>query len=195
LVHRFEDAEGYARKHEGPERDRRQKPEEVIAAMKIAAGMTVVDLGTGSGYFLPHLSRAVGAAGKVLALDIEPVMIRYVVGRIERERLSNVEPRLVMVDEPLLLGSSADRILIVNTYHHIPKRTAYAAKLAKALKPGGALWIVDYKLSSKNGPPVEHRIAPAKIVEELKAAGLAARVDAKLLDEQYLVQATVSQPD
>ena len=162
--------------------------------MQIAAGMTVVDIGTGSGYFLPHLSRAVGAGGKVLALDIEPVMIRFVTRRIQREQLSNVEPRLVMVDEPLLPSAAADRILIVNTYHHIPERRVYAAKLARALKPEGALWIVDYKLESKNGPPVKHRIAPSKVAEELAAAGFAARIETKLLAEQYLVEATLPQP-
>jgi predicted methyltransferase len=55
--------DGVAKTLDNPNRDKSQKPEEIIAAMDIQPGMTVADIGTGTGYMLPFLSRAVGAAG------------------------------------------------------------------------------------------------------------------------------------
>src|SRR5262249_28911877 len=118
LVHRFESAEAWAKDLDDPARDAWQKPAEVIAALRIEPGMTVVDLGAGTGYFLPHLSRAVGPQGKVIALDIEADMVRYMKERAGREGLPNVEARQVSPSDPALPPGSVDRVLIVDTWHH-----------------------------------------------------------------------------
>src|SRR5947208_12894335 len=62
---------GIAAALDRPDRDARQRPQELVAALGIRSGSTVVDLGTGPGYMLPFLSRAVGATGKVIAEDIQ----------------------------------------------------------------------------------------------------------------------------
>jgi SAM-dependent methyltransferase len=187
LVHRFEKAEDWAREFDDPARDVWQRPAEVIAALRLAEGMTVVDLGAGTGYFLPHLSRAVGAGGKVLALDVEPDMVRYLRERAAREHLANVEPRLVPFDDPRLSPGSADRVLIVDTWHHIDSRAAYTARLRDALRPGGLVVIVDFTLASAKGPPPQHRLAPDRVVAELAAGGLDAHVVESRLPDQYVV--------
>jgi hypothetical protein len=115
LVHRFESAEQWAKDLDDPARDAWQRPAEVIAAMQITEGMTVADLGAGTGYFLSYLSRAVGPSGKVLALDIEPDMARYMRERAAREGLANVEVKVVPIDDPALPAGSLDRVLIVDS--------------------------------------------------------------------------------
>ena len=187
LVRRFEDAEHCARAWEGPERDASQRPADVIAAMRIDRGMTLVDLGVGTGYFLPYLSGAAGPDGHVLALDIEPVMIDFVTKRLQHDNLGNVEPRLVAGDDPGLAAGSVDRILIVNTWHHIPARAAYAAKLKSALRDGGAVFIVDFTLETDRGPAVEHRLPPEQVKRELTSGGLRAQILAEPLPDQYIV--------
>jgi SAM-dependent methyltransferase len=186
LVRRFEDASTWAARFEGPERDAYQKPGEVVRAMAIEEGMNVADIGAGTGYFLPHLAPAVGASGRVEAIDIEPTMVRYMIDRAERDGLGNVSPRLGAVDDPLLRPASLDRILIVNTWHHIPDRVAYAEKLAEALVAGGQVFIVDFELDSPRGPGRDHKIAPENAAADLEAAGLKVRVDRDLLPDQYL---------
>ena len=69
-------------------------------------------------------------------------------------------------------------------------REAYAAKLRDALKVGGKLYVVDFKLEAKHGPPPRHRLTPNRVVEELTAAGLSAEIAATLLPEQYIVVGT-----
>lgn len=185
--HRFQNADVWAKQFDDPARDAWQKPERVVAAMQIAPGMTVADIGAGTGYFEPHLSRAVGPSGKVLALDVEPDMVRHLQERAATAHLANVEARQVETGDPGLAAGSVDRVLIVDTWHHIPNRAAYTARLASALKSGGEVVVVDFRHDAHRGPPPEHRIPPEEVVRELQAGGLAAHVVDAGLPEQYVV--------
>ena len=187
LVHRFEHAEQWAPEFDDPARDAWQRPKDVIDAMEIQPGMTVADVGAGTGYFEPWLSRAVGETGTVLALDVEPDMVRYLNERAPREHLANVRPALVPMDDPKLPVGGVDRILIVDTWHHVPNREGYAAKLRSGLKVGGKAFVVDFKLDAKHGPPPQHRLAAEQVARELSAGGLSARVVPTTLPEQYIV--------
>lgn len=189
LVHRFERADDWVAQFDDPARDAWQQPAKVVEAMQIEAGMVVADIGAGTGYFEPHLSRAVGPAGSVLALDVEPDMVRYLRERTQREQLKNVTPGLVKTDDPGLDARSVDRVLIVDTWHHIPERTTYARKLLAGLKPGGELYVVDFTQQAAHGPPVHHRVAPEQVVRELVDAGFEAKLAAVTLPEQYAVVA------
>jgi SAM-dependent methyltransferase len=187
LVHRFEHAEQWAKQFDDPARDGWQKPAEVVALLQIAPGATVADLGAGTGYFEPHLSRAVGERGHVLALDIEPDMVRYLRERGAREGWTNVEARVVPGDDPALPAGETDRILVVDTWHHVPAREAYAKKLFDALAPGGYVLVVDFTREASHGPPPAHRLAPEQVVRELEAGGLHAAIVPEDLPEQYAV--------
>jgi len=186
----FSDAKAFSASFDNPERDLWQQPEAVLDLMKIAPSSTVVDLGAGTGYFVPRLSRRVGAQGKVLALDVEPKMVEFLEKRVQENKLANVEPRVVATDDPQLTPGSVSRILIVNTWHHIGERPSYAKKLAAALDATGEVWIVDFTLEAKKGPPAEYRIPAEQVVRELEQGGLRAQlVDPEPLPDQYIVQA------
>jgi SAM-dependent methyltransferase len=187
LVHRFEHAEQWASTFDDPARDAWQRPRDVIDAMAITPGMTIADIGAGTGYFEPWLSRATGEKGSVLALDVEPDMVRYLGERAQREHLENVRPGLVAIDDPKLPPSKLDRVLIVDTWHHIPDRVAYATKVRDGLAAGGKVFIVDFKLEAKHGPPPRHRLTAEQIMHDLTAAGLSASVSPTTLPEQYIV--------
>ena len=190
LVHRFQSAEQWAKEFDDPARDEWQKPAEVVAAMRLEPGATVADLGAGTGYFEPLLSRGVGASGIVLALDVEPDMVRYLGERAQREHLANVRPALVATDDPKLAPQTVDRILVVDVWHHIDARDAYVVKLRDALKPGGKLFVVDFEPDAKHGPPRRHRLTSATVERELATAGLAAATLTETLPEQYIVVGT-----
>ena len=186
----FSDTERFARHFDDPARDAWQRPSEVIALLRIAPGSTVVDLGAGTGYFLRTLSEAVGPTGKVLALDVEAKMIDFMQRRASEQGLGNVTPRQVAADDPGLAPASVARVLVVNTWHHLDQRAAYAAKLARALAASGEIWVVDFTLDSDLGPPARHRLAPEQVVRELEQGGLRAEVvAAEQLPKQYMVRA------
>ncbi len=187
----FSDASKFSASFDNPARDAWQQPEAVIDLMKIAPASTVVDLGAGTGYFVPRLAQRVGAQGKVLALDVEPKMIEFMNQRVQEQKLANVEPRLVQPNDPGLSPGSVSRILIVNTWHHIGERPSYAKKLAAALDAQGEVWIVDFTLDADHGPPPEYRIPAEQVVRELEQGGLRAQVvEPEPLPTQYIVRAT-----
>ncbi len=192
--HRFDDADRWAAVFDDPTRDEWQMPDRVLGYLALTPGMTVADIGAGTGYFEKRLSDAIGPDGRVLAIDIEPDMIRYLGERAAREGTANVEPLLAAPDDPKLPPASIDRILIVDTWHHIADRGAYAAKLAAALKPGGFILIIDFTLDSPMGPPKEHRLPPEVVATELDRGGLHAAVLEPGLPHQYIMKGEPAPP-
>jgi predicted methyltransferase len=189
MKHDFSDVAKHEKSFDGAERAAWQQPNHVIALMELRPGMTIVDLGAGTGFFEPSLASAVGPAGKVLALDVEPNMVEHLKRRLEAEKLAAVEARLVATDDPGLAPGSVDRILIVNTWHHIDDRGSYSAKLLAALRPDGAIYVVDFDKSSVKGPPANHKLEPREVIAELEAGGLEARQIEEQLSDQYIVVA------
>lgn len=189
LVHRFTDAARWAKEFDDPKRDAWQKPQEIVTRLQLRPGLVVVDLGAGTGYLLPHLWRAVAPSGQVLALDVEADMVKYLGERAKREGMTGVKAVQVPLDDPQLVPASADRIVVLDVWHHVPARVAYARKLAAALKPDGALYIVDFTKSSTRGPHKRHRLTPEQVQAELNEAGLKAETMQETLPDHYIVVA------
>jgi len=187
MHHDFSDAAKWSKEFDDPRRDAWQRPDEVVTLLALEPGMTVVDLGAGTGYFEQRLGARVGASGRVLALDPEPNMVAFMRDRFEREHLANVEARSCPLDSTGLAPGSVDRVLIVDTWHHIDNRQKYAKHLASILRPSGFVMVVDFTLETDKGPPRHHRIAPAQVVSELAAGGLDATAVPETLPDQYIV--------
>lgn len=185
------EVETYGHRLDDPSRDAWQRPTEVVALLECQPGATVVDLGVGTGYFLPHLSRAVGSGGAVLGLDISEPTIDRVRERAEEEGLTNVEVRVVAPDDPALERRSVDCVVVINTWHHIAGRVAYAKRLREALRAGGQLLIVDFTMESPKGPPTDKRLTPATVAAELEEAGFQARLVEESLPYQYVILGVV----
>lgn len=184
--HRFDDVERWVKVFDDPERDAWQKPAELVAALSIAPGATVADIGAGTGYFNPHLAAAVGPDGHVIAVDIEESLVAHMKARAVTEGTANVEARLGAPDDPHLGPAEVDLVLLVDTYHHIDGREAWFGALRAAMKPGGRLVVVDFKAEpTPVGPPVEHRLTPERVTAELEAAGWQAAGSLELLPYQY----------
>ncbi len=186
MHHRFENAEEWAKVFDDPQRDEWQQPDRVISALALSPTMTVADVGAGTGYFAVRLARAV-PQGKVIATDVEDDMVRYLTDRAARENVSNLTAQLTPTDDPKLGTAAIDRILVVDVWHHLGDRRAYATKLAAALKPGGAIAIVDFKLDAERGPPVKMRLPADSIAADLAAAGLSTQISTIELPDQYIV--------
>lgn len=193
-LHRFERAEDWARLFDDPSRAAWQKPDEVVSLLALAPGMRVVDLGAGTGYFLSRLSSAVGPSGSVVATDIEPDMVRYMNERAAREGMANVRAVAAPADDVGVPPGSVDRILIVDVWHHVGDREKYAARMARALRPDGVVAIVDFTLDARRGPPAHHRLAPEKVMAELRAGGFTAELAAESLPDQYVVLGRLRKP-
>ncbi|ACY19182.1 class I SAM-dependent methyltransferase [Haliangium ochraceum] len=188
--HSFSDVDSFAKRFDDPARDERQKPAEVVALLALAPGLTVADIGAGTGYFLPHLAPAVQPGGRVLALDLEPNMVAHMKQRIAREKLAGAEARKVAPDDPGLGSDAVDRVLFVNTWHHVGAREDYARTLYNAVRPGGFVLIVDLTMEADYGPPLSARLSPEQVSAEFEQAGFGVAVLEESLPDQYVVRAT-----
>jgi ubiquinone/menaquinone biosynthesis C-methylase UbiE len=131
-----------------PHRDGRQKPQELIAAMNIKPGMTVADIGTGTGYMLPFLGKAVGENGKVFGEDIQADFLE----RAKAKHVPNAELILGTTTDPKLPPASVDVALVLDVYHHFDYPDKMLAAIRGALKPGAHLVIVDFYKSASPSP-------------------------------------------
>ncbi len=186
--HSFAEVDKWVALFDDPAREEWQKPGQVVRSLMLKPGMTVADLGAGTGYFNRLLSEAVGADGKVLAVDIEPAMVAYMKERAQREKTPNVTALLAEPADPKLPLGEVDLILIVNTYHHFDDRLEYFGRLKGALKPGGRLAIIDFqKRPLPVGPEPEHKLERGQVAEEMKAAGWALEREPEFLPYQYFL--------
>jgi cyclopropane fatty-acyl-phospholipid synthase-like methyltransferase len=174
MQHRFDDPSKFAKSFDDPARDAWQMPARVIETLGLKPGMSVADIGAGTGYFSMRLAK-VSPGITVFAADIEPAMVDHLKKRAMSEHLSNVEPVLAGAASPNL-PRPVDVVLIVDTYHHLPSRVTYFRELRKSLTPTGRVAIVDFRKDAPDGPPVEFRFTPQQIEDEMRQAGF--RLDA-----------------
>lgn len=156
-----------------PDRDAKQKPEELVKAMSLTPGMTVADIGTGAGYMLPFLSRAVGANGRVLAEDIQDDFLAKAREKAASEKLGNVTFIKGSETDPMLPAGGVDVALALDSYHHYDYPEKMLAGIRKGLKSGGRLVIVEYYRSAgamPNGRALEHiRLDAPDVIKEIEA--------------------------
>lgn len=153
-------------------RDERQKPVELVQAMDLRPGMTVVDIGTGVGYMLPFLSKAVGPHGCVFGEDIFDDFLDQAKARATDAKLTNVQFFKGTVHSPELPANSVDVALALDSYHHYDYPADMLAGIRKALKPGGRLVIVEYyksKTAMPGGNALQHiRLDKPDLVKEVE---------------------------
>ena len=155
-----------------PSRDARQRPRELITALGIKPGMTVIDLGTGPGYMLPHLSEAVGTNGRVIGQDVFPDFLSK--ARERASALKNVSFVEGTARSTNLPANTADLILVLDVYHHLDYPEQTLTDLRRALKPGGRLAIVEYHKNdiAMNGGAKEHvRLGESDAIAEIESNG------------------------
>lgn len=137
------DPEQYARMLESRERVEHMQVDRVVAALQLKPGQTVADLGSGSGLFTRPLARAVAPGGTAYAVDIDPKLLEIVQRSAGEAGLTNIRTVHATPDDPTLPGP-VDLIFICDAYHHLPDKPAYAKTLARYVKPGGRVAVIDF---------------------------------------------------
>lgn len=187
--HRFEHADEWAKVFESPERVEWQQPDKVVAAMKLHDGMTVIDIGAGTGFFTRRFAKAIAPTGHAIGLDVEPDMIRYMQDDAQKLELLDYYARMVKPDDPKIVAHSADVIFFCDTLHHIDDRVAYLRNLRAALTPGGRVIDIDFKKAPLPiGPPPEHKLAREEVIAEFSKAGYRLVREHDFLKYQYFLE-------
>src|SRR5437588_2574491 len=98
--------------HDETERDDAGEPSQLVRLLGIKSGMTVADIGAGSGYYVARLSPIVGSDGRILAEDIVPEYLRSLRNRVRDLRLQNVAISRGEPHDPRLPAGSLDTAIL-----------------------------------------------------------------------------------
>ena len=148
------------------ERDAGDESGQIIRGLGLKLGMSVADLGAGSGYHTIRLARALGPEGRVFAQDVVPKYLADLAKRVRKERLPNVTLVRGEPHDPGLPAGSVDVAILVHMYHEVAQPFAFLYNLVPALKPGARIGIVDL-----DRPIGEHGTRPDLLRCELAAVG------------------------
>jgi len=152
--------------HSEKERDAVGEPRQLVRLPSIKTGMTIADIGAGSGYYVVRLAPIVGASGQIIAQDVVAEYLRSLRDRVRDLGLHNVRVALGEPHDPRLPAHSLDLAILVHMYHEITQPYGLFYNLAPALKSGGRVGVVD-----ASAPTVEHGTPPDLLRCELAAVG------------------------
>ena len=180
---------------ERPGREVYDRRHDIVTALQLEPGMTVADIGAGTGFYTHLFAKQVGNIGKVYAVDISKNFIQNILRAAEAKGLNNVEGIVNNQHSTKLPESSVDIAFICDTYHHFEYPQTMLASIHQALRPGGQLIIIDFRKQHgvSSGWVMSHvRANETAVISEVESAGFRLTEKSQLLDENFFLKFTKS---
>jgi SAM-dependent methyltransferase len=172
----FEEVEKYVKFLERPDRAKWQKPEAVVENLGLTGTETVVDLGSGSGYFTFRLSKAV-PNGEVFAIDSQPEMVRHVHRKVLTGDWPNVRTQFGKPDDPGL-PPDADLVFVCDVLLHVRQKAEWLKTLHSQMRSGAKLVLIDFREGElPEGPPEEIKVPKKEVARLCREAGFVLKED------------------
>src|SRR4030067_1189372 len=166
----FEDVKKYIDFLERKDRNGWQKPEAVISSIGLKGSEILADIGAGSGYFTFRFSKEL-PRGKVVAIDVEPGMIRYIHHKAKTSRIKNIEVVIASYDDPRV-PENVDVVFMCDVLHHVKKRGEWLSKLYTEMKKSSKLILIEFKEGNiPEGPPASIKITSKEMLSLMAGAG------------------------
>jgi SAM-dependent methyltransferase len=147
-------------------RDAAHEAEQIARRLNLRPGMTVADIGAGSGYDSLRLARIVGPGGVVVAEDVTARYLQALRASAEAQRLHNIRMVVGSPGDPKLPPGSIDAAIMVHMYHEIERPYELLYNLAPAFRRGGLLGIEEANRATE-----VHGTPPTLLTCELRAVG------------------------
>ena len=172
---------------ERKDRAQEEQPEVLVEALGLKPTDVVADIGAGTGYISLKIASKV-TQGKVLAVDVQPEMIKMLGDRISQAHLTNITPILGAEKDPNLPPNSIDLAIFVDAYHELAYPREVMTAVAKALKPNGRIALVEYRAEdSKVFIKPHHKMTQAQARKEMAEIGLKWQETKSVLPQQHLM--------
>jgi ubiquinone/menaquinone biosynthesis C-methylase UbiE len=153
---------------ERPERVKEEEPAKLLKALDVKRGMVVADVGAGSGYHTFMLAPLVGEKGKVIASDIQQEMLDLITRRQKKLKIASIETVKGAETDPKLPAAGVDLILLVDVYHEFSHPYEMTEKMVAALKPGGRMVFVEFRLEDEKVPiKLVHKMSERQVLKEM----------------------------
>ncbi|MFM2164381.1 MAG: hypothetical protein RL325_818 [Planctomycetota bacterium] len=172
---------------ERSEREREERTDLLVRALAPRPTDAVADIGAGSGYFTMRISPLV-PEGVVYATDIQQEMLDIVRERALEEGALNVMPVMGRIDHCGLEAESVDLVLFVDAYHEFSHPREMMESVVAALRPGGRVFLVEYRLEDPAVAIKErHKMSERQARLEMEAVGLAFVENIGVLPQQHIL--------
>lgn len=169
-------------------RDDEENSRLLLEKLELKEGQTVCDFGCGNGYYSLPMAERVGPEGRVLAVDLQPEMLKLLGVRLNAAGHENVELVQATLTKPGLAPGTCDAIVLIDVYHEISHPVTVLAALRLALKPKGRLYLLEFRLEDPDVPiKLEHKMSKAQMLLEMKASGLRFAAEFDGLPWQHLM--------
>lgn len=171
------------------ERENREKQERtdvLLKSLNLKAGMSVADIGAGTGFLSRGMASLVGEHGQVFAVDIQPEML----GKLKklRQTYPNITPILASDTRTNLAPKSVDLAIMVDVYHELANPYEVMQDALRALKKNGQLVLVEYRAEDDSVPiKTTHKMTEAQIIKELLVHGFVHQKTINHLPWQHIV--------
>jgi SAM-dependent methyltransferase len=176
---------------EREEREKEERGDLLLRELALKPGMAVADIGAGTGYYARRIAPLVGSGGSggvVYAVDVQPEMIQMLSDLAKKANLPNIKPVLSSVDNVKLLDLSVDLAIMVDVYHELDFPFEVMESVVRALKPGGRMVYVEYRLEDPKVPiKTLHKMSEAQVKKEAAAHALVHERTADTLPWQHVV--------
>ncbi len=139
-----------ARGLDRPEREKSQKPRELIAAIGVNKSDIIADIGSGPGFMLPYFLEAIGPGGKIYAEDIQQDFLDKIEEKKRENNWQNIETILGDQKDPKLPAGQIDLAFILDAFHHFSYPVETMRNVRSALKPDGRLVMIDFYRSREH---------------------------------------------
>lgn len=149
-------------------------PEQIIIGLKLQPGMHVADLGAGSGFYTFAAASAVGAQGKVYAVDVLKDMLLKIRSEARDRRVANIEivwGNMERIGGTKLADGAVDAVVIANTLFQIEDKRAAIEEIKRILKPKGKLLLVDWSESFGGMGPMQDNVVTKEKARNLFEQG------------------------
>ena len=149
-------------------------PLEVIEILDLQEGMTITDIGSGTGFFALPFARAVGAEGRIRAVDLQAEMVEILRSKLSDPGApSNVTCSQGTAHRTGLPDRSCDLAFLGNLWHELDGHGRVLEEVARILRPGGRIAILDWRknVSQPPGPPLDHRVESSEVERSLLSRG------------------------
>jgi predicted methyltransferase len=177
------DVERTAKMFEGEKRDVVVKRDEILAACQLKPGMTVADVGAGTGLFTRLFASKVAPEGKVFAVDITESFVEHIEKTCEEQGIENVACIVCTPKSAKLPPESVELVFLCDTYHHFEYPFKMLDSIRTALRSDGRLIIIDRKDASNHV-----RADQATVKSEAVAAGFKFLDESKVSEKEYLMR-------
>jgi ubiquinone/menaquinone biosynthesis C-methylase UbiE len=173
---------------DAPDRIASLRVDDIIARLKLAPGQVVADLGAGTGAFALPLAKAVGANGKVYAVEIDRGLVDYIAAKVKQAGVANVLPLVGTPTDPSLPAADVDVAFMHDVLHHVEDRPAFLKQAVRYLKPGARFVVIELNpATSPHKNDSRLVLDKAQVAALMKDVGLQEVEEVRMFNDKWFV--------